>query len=112
MKKCYENTDIPIKVGHIVVIKKGISCGNEAKVITRVTKVDVTGIHLHNDRTISCESMKFDNFGQIRHNQSVKTKLPSFYEDISDVRLASEDERKIFFRRQSYGGVVYAADNV
>lgn len=91
-QRCYVATDIPIKVGHIVVVKRGAAFGNKPGTITKVTKVKPYLPH-----AIVCE----DCTNEPKHgNPNIEIKTPSYVEYANDVRLAYKEERSLYFERK------------
>lgn len=91
---CYIGTDIPIKVGHIVVVQNGKAFGNTPGTITRVTKVKG---FLPN--SVVCEDCTNEpKHGN--HHLSSYVKTPSYVEAPNDLSLANEEERKTYFENK------------
>ena len=104
-KKYYRNTNKEIKVGHIVVIKEGKSLGNEPGEVTKVTKVGMRNEDVMlTDNRVLCEDMASIRQGrtyQIGNLYLTKVvKIPSYYEEIDDIRLADEIERALYYARK------------
>ena len=78
-----------IKLNNIVVVKTGIAWGNKKGTITHVTKLKT-----HRQDMVCCAARNVLHDSD--YNTECKTKTRSWFELISDLRLATPEERKLY----------------
>jgi hypothetical protein len=83
-----------LKVGNIVVVKEGNSSGNKPDTITKITSLCKNDKVREYSPLITCEAIS--HFGSRQFNPDCKTKIPSWFEDVADVRLATPEEKKVY----------------
>jgi len=78
-----------IKLNNIVVVKTGIAWGNKKGTITHVTKLKT-----HRHDLVCCAAQNVVHASD--YNNECGTKTRSWFEDVSDLRLATPEERKLY----------------